>query len=415
MTPEGRRRGPVTSLAIGSVVAGALAYVFFITATRTLGSRDAAAVSVLWTYWSFTAAAITFPLQHWITRTVEATGGERAVRAALPRLVGGLAGVAVVAALASAVAGDRLFATEGAVFPVLVALVTIGAGLLGVVRGHLTAQGRFTAVGVNLVLENGTRSLAALALAAAGHHEAWAFGVALVLGYGVGLANLRSVVSWRDDGAPTAHRPVAAVGATGFSQLCAQVVLTGAPVVLAFGGGRPQDVTAVFAGLALFRAPYTVGVALMAPVTGWLTRLWLQRPSSAWRRIELAVVLAAVAGALTAAAAAWWVGPWLIALVFGSGVVVTAPVAAILAAGTVIAMANTVVTVMLVAMSRTAPLVRAWIAAGAVGAGWMVLAPLDAVSSVAMLFLIVEVVALAWLAVAQARVSTRRAGAAGEA
>lgn len=415
MTSGRRRRGPVTSLAIGSVVAGALAYVFFITATRTLGPRDAAAVSVLWTYWSFTAAAITFPLQHWITRTVEATGGERAVRAALPRLVGGLVGVAVVAALASAVAGERLFATEGAAFPVLVGLVTIGAGLLGVVRGHLTAQGRFAAVGVNLVLENGTRSLAALALAAAGQQEAWAFGVALVLGYGVGLANLRSVVSWRDDGAPTAERPVSAVGATGFGQLCAQVVLTGAPLVLAFGGGRPQDVTAIFAGLALFRAPYTVGVALMAPVTGWLTRLWLHRSPSAWRRIELAVVIAAVAGALAAAAAGWWAGPWLIALVFGSDVVVAAPVAAMLAAGTAIAMANTVVAVMLVAMSRTGALVRAWVAAGVVGACWMAVASLDAVASVALLFLVMEAVALTWLAAEQARVSTRPAGAAGEA
>ena len=408
MAAGGPSRGPVTSLAVGSIVAGALAYVFFVTATRTLGPREAAAVSVLWTYWGFTAAAITFPLQHWIARTVEVTGGERAVRTALPRLAVGLLGLAAVAAGASALAGERLFATTGIVFPVLVALVTLGAGLLGVMRGHQTAQGRFTAVGVSLVLENGTRSLAALALAAAGHDEAAAFGVALVLGYAVALCYPRSLVSWRVDGAPNSDRPVAAVGATGFGQLCSQVVLTGAPVVLAVGGGRPQDVTAVFAGLALFRAPYTVGVALLAPVNGWLTRLWLRAAPSQWRRVELGVAAAAVVGALAAAAAAWWVGPWLIALVFGADVVVTRPVAAMLAAGTALAMATTVVTVMLVAMSRTAALLRAWIAAGVVGVCWTVLAPVGVVASVAMLFLVLEAVALSWLAVEQARATTCR-------
>jgi hypothetical protein len=201
------------------------------------------------------------------------------------------------------------------------------------------------------------------------------------------------------------------VGATGFGQLCAQVVLTGAPVVLAFGGGRPQDVTAVFAGLALFRAPYTVGVALLAPVNGWLARTWLHRPPTVWRRVELGVTIAAVAAALASAAAAWWAGPWLVALVFGSDVVLTRSVAAVLAAGTTFAMANTVVAVMLVTMSRSAALVRAWLSAGVVGAGWMVLAPLDVVASVATLFLVMEAVALVWLAGEQARAPARRTGA----
>ena len=71
VTAGGRRRS-VASLALGSVGAGVLAYVFFVVATRALGAEEAASVSVLWTWWGFTAAAITFPLQHWIARTVEA-------------------------------------------------------------------------------------------------------------------------------------------------------------------------------------------------------------------------------------------------------------------------------------------------------------------------------------------------------
>ena len=251
-------------------------------------SHVAAPVSVLWTWWSLTAAAVTFPLQHWVTRTVEATGGERAVREALPRLAVLVLAVAVVSGLVSWVAGERLFGPGGSAFPPLVAVVTLGAGLLGVVRGHLTARDRLSAVGLNLVLENGVRSLAALALAVAGYAEPWAFGVALVLGYAVAVANLRAVLTWEDAGTEDAVGPVAAVGSTGLGQLLAQVALTGAPVVLALRSGRPEDVTALFAGLALFRAPYTVATALMASVTGRLTRLWLDGSSAACLISEIA-------------------------------------------------------------------------------------------------------------------------------
>src|SRR5436190_455152 len=60
-----RARGSA-ALVAGSAVSGLLAYVFFALVTRALGGADAAPVSVLWTYWSFAAAGVTFPVQHWI-------------------------------------------------------------------------------------------------------------------------------------------------------------------------------------------------------------------------------------------------------------------------------------------------------------------------------------------------------------
>ena len=45
-----------------------LAYVFFAAVTRALGAEAAAPVAVLWAWWSFAGAALTFPLQHWIAR-----------------------------------------------------------------------------------------------------------------------------------------------------------------------------------------------------------------------------------------------------------------------------------------------------------------------------------------------------------
>ena len=65
----GRTRNPTTVLAAGALTSGILAYGFFAVSTRALGAELAAPVSVLWTYWSFSAACLTFPLQHWIART----------------------------------------------------------------------------------------------------------------------------------------------------------------------------------------------------------------------------------------------------------------------------------------------------------------------------------------------------------
>ena len=85
-----------SALAAGSAVSGLLAYVFFAVVTRALGSTAAAPVSVLWAYWSFAGAALTFPLQHWIARSVSAHGGERSVREPLP-------GIALVSLLLAVV------------------------------------------------------------------------------------------------------------------------------------------------------------------------------------------------------------------------------------------------------------------------------------------------------------------------
>ncbi len=54
-------------------------------------------------------------------------------------------------------------------------------------------------------------------------------------------------------------------------QLLGQVVLTGGPVLLAAAGGAPAEVTALFAGLALFRAPYTLALGLVSQLTERLT------------------------------------------------------------------------------------------------------------------------------------------------
>ncbi len=114
-SPSMRTHGPrsllrdTSALAFGSVVSGLLAYVFFALVTRALGPVPAAPVSVLWAWWSFAGAALTFPLQHWITRSVTVHEGERAVRRALGGVVLVVVLVGVVAGFGSWLARDLLF------------------------------------------------------------------------------------------------------------------------------------------------------------------------------------------------------------------------------------------------------------------------------------------------------------------
>ena len=80
-------------LALGSAVAGVLAYVFFMLASRALGAERAAPVSVLWSIWAISAAVLTFPVQHWIIRRFTADGHEMHVSRALAPLCGVVSGV----------------------------------------------------------------------------------------------------------------------------------------------------------------------------------------------------------------------------------------------------------------------------------------------------------------------------------
>ena len=104
------------TLGLGSAANGLLAYLVFVLTTRSLGPDAASPVSVLWSYWAFAGAAFTFPLQHWIARTVTAHG-DGAVHKALPRIGVLVLAVSVVLGGAAWVAREPLFHRSDAVVP----------------------------------------------------------------------------------------------------------------------------------------------------------------------------------------------------------------------------------------------------------------------------------------------------------
>ncbi len=389
---SGRRDASV--LAAGSLVGGVLAYLFFALVTRALGAGPAAPVAVLWAWWSFAGAALTFPVQHWISHTSALASGEAAVRRGLPHVAAGIVGASVAAGALAWLFSDRLFGPLGGAFPLLVVAVGLGSGVLGLVRGTLSGRHRFGTVGLGLVAENGIRCAVAAVLISSGCDSPLGYGLALVAGYAAAVLVPAALVP-RRTGTGELGAPLAFVSGASAGQLLAQVTLTGGPVLLAAVGGAPVEVTALFAGLALFRAPYTLALGLVSALTGRLTRLAEAGRHDALARVREVVagatVVLAIAGGLLGA----WLGPPVMELVFGEGVRLRAEDTGLVAVGSVLALANLVLTVGLLARGRTTAAARTWLAAMPLGVVAHLVLPGSALTSTCWTFVVIE--AGAWL------------------
>lgn len=397
VTATHHRARATSALAAGSAVSGVLAYVFFALTTRALGADQAAPVSVLWAYWGFAGAALTFPVQHWISRAVAAHDGERHVADYLRHVRRAVLGLSLVVGLLAWLAREPLFGSDQVWFPLLTVLVTIGSGAIGHVRGVLSARRAFGAVAVSLVAENALRCLVAVALILLDVHEPVAFGLALVAGYLTAAAWPQAYRLRQTGEAPEAESPFAFLGGAAGGQLIGQTVLTGGPVALALADGSPAAITALFAGLALFRAPYTLALGVVASLTERMTRLVVERRADILGRVRRVLVATTAVGLVAAGVIGWWVGPPLIRLIFGDDIQLQPEQTLALALGSTFALANLVVTVILLAQNRTPALMIAWALAILPGAAWFALGAGAALDRTCWSFCLIEGTALAAL------------------
>jgi O-antigen/teichoic acid export membrane protein len=365
-------------LAGGSAAAGLLAYVFFALVTRSLGAERAAPVSVLWTYWAMAAAVLTFTVQHWTIRTLAHDRHEGTVARSLPMLVLAAGTLSVASGVVAFLFRDQLFADRGLVYPALVAGITAGSFFMGLIRGALAGRRRYLATAGSLAGENTVRVAAGAGVAlAAGGPEL--FGAALVLGHLVGLVWLGSL-RFVDPGAGDAtvvRNPLALVSGVAGGSLLAQVVLTGAPVVLAAAGGAPAAVTSLFVALAVWRAPYLVALGVTPQVTQVLTRLATRGDTRRIRLAQWLTVLGVACCGLVAAGVGTTVLPPVLRAAFGPDVELPPAELTALGVGTAVGLGNLVLLLMLLAFGRSRAASASWLVAVAVAAGWTALSPLS--------------------------------------
>lgn len=394
-----------TALAVGSAITGVMSYVIFAVTTRALGAGDAAAVSVLWTFWSFAAAALTFPLQHWISRTAAADRGTTGVRRALPRVALLATSASLIVGLASYLLREPLFHRDDALFPTLVTCLMAGSALTGIVRGGLSVRRRFVDIAGTLVAENTLRCVLIFGLVVAGVDSPAAYGLCIVVG---NLTCLLWPAGLRFAESGQANHQGSALGflaGTSLGQTLGQVVLTGGPVLLAVSGGSPADVTILFAGLALFRAPYTLAIGVVAQLTGRLTALVVERRTRELHRIRFVIISATIVVGGAGAALADWLGPWVVRLVFGRDITLDGSASALLALASTLAVSNLLMTIAVIAHGRPGATSAAWLF-GIVAAVPLLATGFEPLHRVAAVFLVAE--GVAWLVLLAADLSAVR-------
>jgi O-antigen/teichoic acid export membrane protein len=391
------------ALGAGTVVGGLLAYAFFAMATRTLGASDAAPVSVLWTYWTMAAAILTFPLQHWTIRLLT-RGDEGTLARSQTRIWAGTAVVSAFSALLAYLARDVLFHDSTVAYPAMVAGITAGAALSGLVRGGLAGRGRYAATGVSVAAENLLRVALGVAVALAGG-GAVAFGLALVVGSFSGFL-WPSSLRFGDritGAAESISSPLALASGLAAGSLIAQIVLTGGPVALAALGGTPQQVTSLFVALAVWRAPYLVSLGVAPRITSALTRMTLAGDEQRLRRARKWTLLAVLGAAVLAFLAGATIFDPVLRMVFGRDVVLDWQTPALIGVGTAAAIGNLVLLLLMLALGTSRPVSRAWLAAVVVVAAILVGVPVSPLNRVATAFVAAQLTAFALLLAAPLR------------
>ena len=387
-------RAEGTARMIGGSLAGALgAYLFVVLGGRQLGTVEFAPIALLWTVFFIVATVVLVPLEQFVTR--EVGRGRRVLtedRGALAMVIGGTAtalAVFVVVFSEALFAGELVFAGQAFLLATFFGMMQVGKGILA---GHR----RFAAYGLVLALEGVFRLAAAVVLIALAPR-------ATFLGWAMVAAPLCVFVvrPWRHD--RTTVPDVAATPAAGFlgnyvaGSAASQLLLAGAPLGVVALGGDAALRSVIFTTFTLYRAPLTLIYNLQGRVLSFLVRsdgngLDVGRLIS--RLAVFGLALASVAGVV-----GWLVGPAVVEILFGADFRPAALVAALVAAGVMVASATQIMAQALVAAGSTGQLAGAWVGGLAVGILTMFLASGGPGARVAIGFLAGEATAfgLAWL------------------
>ncbi len=146
-----------------------------------------------------------------------------------------------------------------------------------------------------------------------------------------------------------------------------------------------------------------MAIGLVSALTGRLTVLVVQRRQAALRTVRTGIVAGTVAATAVATAVGAVAGPALVALVFGAEVRLDSEAAALVAAGSALALGNLVLTIVTIARSRSAMLTLAWVLGTLGGAVGFLLVQQPALARVCWAFVIAEVVAFAALLATEIR------------
>jgi len=312
-------------------------------------------VSVLWTLMFLTGTVGLTPVEQFVAR--EATAGRRV----LTRRSSAIGVVALVTALAAAtfttLTRDTLFLGEPG-FILLSVLIVVATCPLFIARGLAIGQRRFDLYGLMLGLEGiGRLIVGGLGLLIVGGPVGLAWGVAVGPALGLLVPTFRferRASQPARGGAGAFLAPY--IGASGASQL----LLAGAPLAVAALGAGPATISIVFVTFTLFRAPVTIVYLVQGRILNVLVRLEIAGDRARLTRIRRTIELGGSLAVAFAGVTGWFLGPFIVGLLFGAAFRPAPIVAALAATGVAGAALAQLLGQLFVAEGRTGALARRW-------------------------------------------------------
>ncbi len=383
--PRGFRAAGTPTLLAGTMFGAVAAYLFQAFGNRSFGEAAFAPIAQLWTVLFILVTVALIPLEQYVTR--EASRGRRVLRDDRRVIIVTTLGTSLVGAVIATVFLDVFFGGDPW-FVLYLALLPIGYAVLTVGKGVLAGSRHFAEMGWVLFWEGAVRLGAGVALV-------WFVSSIRSLAFAMVLAPFVALASryWRFDRQTAEVQSTSASGFLGAyiaGSGAAQLLLAGAPLAVALLGGAPELASTTFLTFTLFRGPLTLIYSLQGRILPFLVNIAEEGGgfSSITKRVVGAGAVLGVAGG----AVGWFIGPEVVELLFGAR-----PdrfVAALAAAGVVVASTTQISGQALVALGGTGRLAAAWIS-GLLAA--LVTIPLLALSpdrTVAVAFLVGELVAL---------------------
>ncbi|MGH8907803.1 MAG: lipopolysaccharide biosynthesis protein [Egibacteraceae bacterium] len=382
-TASQRARTPGTAAVLaGSMASGVGAYLFQVVGTRTLGDEGYAPISVLWTIQYLVLTIALLSVEAYVTRAVTLHASDAA---ALRRGVKGLAiwTVGVSAALCAATWkwAEALFHGDGSgEFAVIAGLIVLSFGAYVIIRGWLAGSYRFAQYGMATGIESMGRVALVLPIALFAPSPeliAWTLPLGpflVVLWWWLAVHNRPFAGPRRPPSLPEADAGENGstsryLAATTIANVASQTLLAAGPLVLLPLGASAAETSVFFVTSTAARAPLVFAIGgVLSRVLPPLTRVARAGEYARLRRIALWTVVTGATLAALAAVVASWIGPTVIALLFGGDFRPDRWFIALTAAGVVGATAALGLNQILIAMSAESRLIGPWTSALLAGA-----------------------------------------------
>ncbi|WP_328303422.1 lipopolysaccharide biosynthesis protein [Actinomycetospora sp. NBC_00405] len=377
----------VGAAGLGVLVSGLIVNVYLAVVARALPPAEYATFGSFWALALVVGFGAFLPLEQELARRLPLPGDRQALLRAASGAAAVLAGIALVVLVGALPIIWRSLDGDVSVLLALGALCVVSAGQF-LVRGTLIGTDRLVRHAAVMVLDAVLRLGFAVGVFIVGGADAaafcWALVAAIVLAHLPQLpAAWRRAVAWERPLSPGARADRPSVrGLTRAAMpllvgsVCAQLLLNGLPVLVVAEAGEANEAAAgVFvAAFTLAKAPLSMVVPLQSAVVPTLTRL-----IAADRRREVVVLLVKGVALLGAVAAigvplAFFVGPWVVSLVFGADYTIGGLDLAIILCGVLAHIGLVVVTQVHVARGRHRDVALSW-TAGLLTAGvtfWLV-------------------------------------------